>query len=142
MSLYKKATTWLYGYLAVNHHPQTPEEIRFCFNVFIDEPWNVDVLKPIKQQLNIIWENVSKHLSFYSLLSVLGVYRKTSHTTTQWGLQVRSSSNITFSLDPYASFSNFFNCCILPFEGLPIALEYKELILFRFWAFLAEMSFK
>ena len=39
-----------YGYLVVDHHPQTPEEIRFHFNVFKDEPGYIGVLQIIKQQ--------------------------------------------------------------------------------------------
>ena len=51
MPLFEQATTLLYGYLLVDHHPQTPEEIHFCFNVPVikDEPWDIGVLKPIKQ---------------------------------------------------------------------------------------------
>ena len=49
MPLYKRATTPLYGYLVVDHHPQTPKEIRFCFNVLKDEPGYIGVLQPIKQ---------------------------------------------------------------------------------------------
>ena len=49
MPLYERATTPPYGYLVVNHHPQTPEEIRFRFNVFKDEPGYIGVLQPIKQ---------------------------------------------------------------------------------------------
>ena len=47
--LYERATTLPYGYLVVDHHPQTPEEIRFRFNVLKDEPGYIGVLQPIKQ---------------------------------------------------------------------------------------------
>ena len=49
MPLYERATTPPYGYLVVDHHPQTPEEIRFRFNVLKDEPGYIGVLQPIKQ---------------------------------------------------------------------------------------------
>ena len=49
MPLYGRATTPPYSYLVVDHHPQTPEEIRFRFNVLKDEPGYIGVLQPIKQ---------------------------------------------------------------------------------------------
>ena len=49
MPLYKQATSQPYGYLVVDHHPQTPLEIRFRFNVLKDEPGYIGVLQPIKQ---------------------------------------------------------------------------------------------
>ena len=50
MPLYERATTPPYGYLVVERHPQTPEEIRFCFNVLKDEPGYIGVQQPIKQR--------------------------------------------------------------------------------------------
>ena len=38
MPLYERATTLPYGYLVVDHHSQTPKEIRFCLNVLEGEP--------------------------------------------------------------------------------------------------------
>ena len=49
MLLYERATLLPYGYLVVDHHPQTPEEIRFRFNVLKNEPGYIGVLQPIKQ---------------------------------------------------------------------------------------------
>ena len=51
MPLYERATTEPYGYLVVDHHPKTSEEIRFRFNILPDEPGFVRVLRPIKQHL-------------------------------------------------------------------------------------------
>ena len=48
--LYEWAITLPYGYLVVDHHPQTPEEICFCFNVLKDEPGYIGVQQPIKQR--------------------------------------------------------------------------------------------
>ena len=47
--LYEWVTTQPYRYLVVDHHPQTPEEIHFRFNVLKDEPGYIGVLQPIKQ---------------------------------------------------------------------------------------------
>lgn len=49
MPLYERATTQPYGYLVVDHHPQTLEEIHFRFNVLKDEPGYIGVLQPMKQ---------------------------------------------------------------------------------------------
>ena len=49
MPVHKWATTQPYGYLVVDNHPQTPEEIHFPFNVLKDEPGYIGVLQPIKQ---------------------------------------------------------------------------------------------
>ena len=49
MPLCERATTPPCGYLVVDHHPLTPEEIRFRFNVLKDEPGYIGVLQPIKQ---------------------------------------------------------------------------------------------
>ena len=45
--VYQKATEKPYGYLVVDHHPQTPEAIRFRTHVLLDEEEPVTVLQPI-----------------------------------------------------------------------------------------------
>ena len=49
MPLYEWATTVPHGYLVVDHHPKTLEEICFCFNILLEEAGFVRVLRPIKQ---------------------------------------------------------------------------------------------
>ena len=49
MPLYERATTPPYRYLVADHHPQTPEEICFRFNVSKDELGYIGVLQPIKK---------------------------------------------------------------------------------------------
>ena len=44
--LYTQAVSRPYGYLVVDHHPQTPDAIRFRAHVLLDDPQPVTVLQP------------------------------------------------------------------------------------------------
>lgn len=45
--VYQKATEKPYGYLVVDHHPQTPEAIRFRTHLLLDDPEPLTVLQQI-----------------------------------------------------------------------------------------------
>lgn len=67
--LYEKATNRSCDYLVVDHHPQIPEEIYFCFNILIDEPVDVRVLQPIRHTESYVLTRLIerlKHMFVYS----------------------------------------------------------------------------